>query len=458
MGKRLRVGFILVICLALIAQATPASACSCAVEVDPRDSLAYADGAIVGTLKSKKLAEEPKGDYFNTGADTIYTFRVDEAFKGTFDDRVQVHSAFSGASCGLEVRIGKQTGLFLYERKGEWHSSLCSQISPEELREAAAPLPEPNGEGPIKMLVGGSLGEAEVIALDSEGRTLSYGFGNHRVGLIEMCPGSQRFVAFYQNGYRRPFHLVLRETESMEVIRDTKLPVGKQPYGNQYVTSAGCRDPAGDHVYVFSTNYRDELSRSYLFDVTAESTDLLDTGTGFELTFAGDVAYMAEGEEGRELVRLNLLTMQQEPIASVPRYPREIDVSRDQTRLAFTTGFTRPRVVIVDLNTSPPTVVKKRLSKYDGGELLWIDDATLAFLPRYEQIARIFDRDLQQLDEFEGWSSSDNAIVDGEAFGIGWRGLLSAPLPEGPATLTHEFGSPALTTVTSVPDKVNVKN
>lgn len=156
----------LVVAVALIATASPASACSCAPG-DARESLRRADAAIIGTL----LSQTPYGQ-----GSAIYKFTVDEAVKGEFGQTADVESADNGAACGLEVPIGGQTGLFLDGSHAVgWHSSLCQQISPRELREAAEPMPAPDGDGPIKMIAGGNWGEMGLFALDSEGRTLMYG-------------------------------------------------------------------------------------------------------------------------------------------------------------------------------------------------------------------------------------------------------------------------------------------
>lgn len=136
--------------------ALPAQACSCAYG-DPRESLHEANGAFIGTFLSARDADGvPSG---SSDDDTIYTFEVDEAFKGSFGETVDVHAPLSGASCGLEVAPGQDYGLFLYLDGDAWHSSLCSMVEPEDLRQAAAPLPEPDGENPARFLIGGSFGE-----------------------------------------------------------------------------------------------------------------------------------------------------------------------------------------------------------------------------------------------------------------------------------------------------------
>src|SRR5688572_15221877 len=94
-----------------------AQACSCVLG-DPRDAFAQADAAFVGTFVEKHLAEppDPSGE-FTSADDTIYTFVLETEYKGELGDpgdTVEVHSAFSGASCGLEVHEGESYGFFLH--------------------------------------------------------------------------------------------------------------------------------------------------------------------------------------------------------------------------------------------------------------------------------------------------------------------------------------------------------
>ena len=49
---------------------------------------------------------------------------------------MRLHSVAYGAACGIEQRIGTRGGLFAYRADGDWSSSLCSQVSPRDLRRA----------------------------------------------------------------------------------------------------------------------------------------------------------------------------------------------------------------------------------------------------------------------------------------------------------------------------------
>ncbi len=135
----------------------PAHACSCA-SGDPRDALHDSDAAFVGALKSR----DDNGD-----GRSVYTFSVRRSIKGGLGSPVEVESATDGATCGFEVRVGRRIGILLHRQgDGDWSGGLCTQIDPDVLIAAGRPLPRPDGEGPIRLIVGGNFGEARVLALD----------------------------------------------------------------------------------------------------------------------------------------------------------------------------------------------------------------------------------------------------------------------------------------------------
>ena len=139
MRRLLRIGIVTAaVGLIVAGTAAPCFACSCAF-VPPRRALQGAEAAFVGTLVSR---EEPAAEdgLINTGQQVDWTFDVDEALVGSLADPLVVRSAWSGASCGIEVREGQQVGLILFEEEGVWSSGLCSQYGANELSRAAADL------------------------------------------------------------------------------------------------------------------------------------------------------------------------------------------------------------------------------------------------------------------------------------------------------------------------------
>lgn len=102
-----------------LALAADAPACSCLPVVLERD-LPRADGAFVGAL----LARQERGD------EAVFSFRVEQVYKGEIENRIDVVSARDGAACGLELSVGERVGLLLERDGATWRSSLCSQVDP----------------------------------------------------------------------------------------------------------------------------------------------------------------------------------------------------------------------------------------------------------------------------------------------------------------------------------------
>ena len=185
---RLVLALVVAATAALAATAGPAYACSCAPP-DPRSLLGQADGAFVGRLVSRQEVAAGR---------TRFTFAVERSVKGALGSTVVVESASNSAACGIETPVGSRIGLFLERRDGGWTSSLCWQVSPEDLLAAAQPLPPPNGRGPTTLLVAGRFGPARLLALDALGRTLAYGRGQGSVLQLSACPGGRRAAEVVQ--------------------------------------------------------------------------------------------------------------------------------------------------------------------------------------------------------------------------------------------------------------------
>jgi hypothetical protein len=204
-GMSRRRGALLVALVLLVSAipVSPAHACSCAREGDPRERLAAADGAFIGKLVGHRETG-PLGSIISTGRDVIYIFEVAEAFKGDIGRRVEVHSAASGASCGFEVAAGQPIGVLLDSGNGRWRSGLCGQVEPGELRTAAAPLPAPDGQPPAALVVGGGFGEARLLALDRRARTLAYGYGAGDTTQLSICPAGNRILELVRDHPKLP--------------------------------------------------------------------------------------------------------------------------------------------------------------------------------------------------------------------------------------------------------------
>lgn len=119
-ARRAAAAALAVLCAAFVLPAN-AAACSCR-PVDLERDLPRADGAFVGTVLERRATE----------ASVRLLFRVEQAYKGDIDGRIEVATARGGAACGLELAVGERVGLLLDRDGGVWRSSLCSQVDPAD--------------------------------------------------------------------------------------------------------------------------------------------------------------------------------------------------------------------------------------------------------------------------------------------------------------------------------------
>jgi hypothetical protein len=86
--------------------------------------LPEADGAFIGTFVDRETIDERR---------VAIMFEVERVIKGQFGPRAIVRTDASGASCGLEFYT-PQAGLLLdLASDGVWESSLCQQVTPDQL-------------------------------------------------------------------------------------------------------------------------------------------------------------------------------------------------------------------------------------------------------------------------------------------------------------------------------------
>lgn len=140
--KRLVLVVAMVAGLLISSPCSPAWACSCAAK-PPEQRLARAEAAFVGTLISRE-EPTPEGGFYYSGQTLKWKFRVEKVAKGDLEEEIELESAASGASCGLEVRVGERAGILLHKnQQGAWQSGLCEQMDPDELLRLA-----PQSKGP----------------------------------------------------------------------------------------------------------------------------------------------------------------------------------------------------------------------------------------------------------------------------------------------------------------------
>ena len=188
---------LLVVTVALSSAALPAAAeASCAPE-KPKDRLARASAAFVGTVV------ERDGDRM--------TFAVEERFKGGLPDRVEVTDEIPNSSITLRPSVGDRLGLLLRPAgaDGIQRANGCEVIAPEQLREAAAAGPGPCAL-PSQILAASRISGrrillgAVLIDPDGELRSLTVRWGDGRSTTRRLEVGDRRRrVLRMSHRYRR---------------------------------------------------------------------------------------------------------------------------------------------------------------------------------------------------------------------------------------------------------------
>lgn len=384
-----------------------AHACSCAGG-DPRASLEHADAAFVGTLTFRG---EPQGEGARYGAGIVeMRFRVDEDIKGNLGREVVIRSSGSSSSCGLSASLGRPTAMFL-QRKGDgWSASLCSQIEPDVLRRVAAPLPAPNSQGPVSLLVAGSFGDARSVALDREGGIVAYGEGDGRIAAFGVCEGSRRVVeAVTKAGNNRwtTIEVAVRDVQTLELIRTSRVEELEGAPG-RFPVAVSCRDPTGDEIYIAGDGQ--DLK---VVSLHGRNGTVLYEGVGRAITFAEerDVAYLTVK---KSIVELDMRNGKTRELAMLPLTPVSLALSPDESVLAGTNGGSPPkgRAFTVDLRTN-----KVSVGEGQWGDPIWLNRSTFVVRLHDQGAIRVYDTSAKPI-SFKRQSPSDPAVVaEGKLYG-----------------------------------------
>ncbi|CAA9320311.1 MAG: hypothetical protein AVDCRST_MAG34-1394 [uncultured Nocardioidaceae bacterium] len=109
--------------LLVVAAPAPAYACSCVTQ-SPRQ---FVDGAdLIATATVLEVDRPGRLPLLGAGDTTTYRVRISDVYKGRAHEIVEVESASSGASCGLEGIVGGRRYVFFLQRSGDsLRGSLC---------------------------------------------------------------------------------------------------------------------------------------------------------------------------------------------------------------------------------------------------------------------------------------------------------------------------------------------
>ena len=410
------------------ATATPAHACSCAMP-DSRSLLAQADGAFVGRL----VARRDLGD-----GRAVFTFRVERRVKGAMGPTIDVESASNGAACGLETTIGARIGLFLEREGGRWTSSLCWQVSPEDLRRAARPLPPPNGRGPVTLLVGGRFGTVRTLALDRLGRTLAYGRGAGAVLHLSPCPGARRMVEVVQ--LDTGVAVAVRRLPDLRLLRQRSVSLPPRTFPS----TVRCESPDGQQLLVFHSS-ADAPSNARLVRLVGPRDTLLWRGPAIGATLTARTALVMAGSRGMRLLSIDLRSRRVRTVGRIPPPFGPMVADASGTQLAGVVSSDGSRRHIARIRLSSFAVTTRPL--IETGEMAWIDHRRLAFLPSGGRRARVYISSLELASSFR-WTAYRSTAVGATVYGVGFDGRLHrAVLPSGPERVLRRLPGPNVSVI-----------
>jgi hypothetical protein len=444
-----RVCLVVVAVLGSLLIAIPdAKACSC-MPSDPRDQLHAADGAFSGTY----MGREPT-DITDPYAEWDYIFETDTVYKGDIGETIEVRAPANGAGCGLEYAEGSAAALFATEEEGVWHSQLCQTIWPELLADAAAPFPAPDAEGPPVLLVGGSFGEVRVIALDAQGRTAGYGYGEGDALLMSLCPGGERSIEMV-GGYST------EENRSVDVRRISDLSVedttgAPASWRDEYVfpLDAACISPEAETV-VFARGFANDQRYTELRRFAGGSTELIQRGRASEAALGSKRAFLAQG---KKIVAVDLAGGEKSLFRRFTRRITHLTLTPDGRRLAAISGAASEDGKLVVMRTSDGKVTARRTLDMEAryGSLEWAGDEAL-LLSGLAQRSPIYSRSLKVKALIKDWFPVSSVIDGCKLFGVGYGALATgSACADGTFEMKREFFSPVTYSLLRLPDGTEV--
>lgn len=463
----------------------PAAACTCA-QRDPVTMLNEADAAFVGRPIAQEIPND--GPVISSADPVVYTFEVEQAVKGDMGDQVQVHSLRYGMSCGLEFFSPERnrSGILLsLNEDGSYSSGLCSMVDPDILITVSQPLPPPDGEGPIKYLVGGrfgsgTIGEARVMALDEQGRTLAYGFGTSPTGAIAVCPGGRHAIEAHGGG--EDFTVSTRSLNTFETVGETRVFEHVSNLNARRaarlrftgididdVLGFACLNEDGDEAVLLGRmrvqEFETVLARIKLGPETEPETEVLsnepaDFGA---LNADGSAAYIvstiAEPEEGQDgtysVRRIDVGTGE---IIAFASFEKPFDdriwslapSPDDEQTVAITAkgagSISPPRLVLIKSELDVTMVHEEPLPDVSvGSKVFWTDGGNMLVIPIGRSGPLLFDRSFALLQTLPGIGSIRRpALSEGEVHGLVYTGLrvgalASYDIASGELVVHREF-------------------
>ena len=447
---RIRAALLVPLALAALAlDVKKASACSC-MQMNVRVFLAEADGAFVGTLLSRGQAPLV-GGVADSSFQVPFFFEVDTVVRGDIPNPVTIKSSLDSASCGLGVAVGDKVGLLVYDSgDGTLNSSLCSQTDPATLLAGAAPLPPPDGSGPIKYLVGGNFGGVRIMALDDQGRTLAYGYGEGAALALNVCPG-ERFLVEAHSG-RDGAAVTVRDVASLKHVA-TPLRLAND---GSSVARLACLDAEAGSLAAFTVG-----PSAAIVVVDHDASRMLWQGAAVDAYLGRSIAVIAGGERGQQPVLVDYATGAATSLAPVDfvgdQYFGQWVPSPNGSWLASVGSRwgASSEVILVDTSSSTPRYERVEVGGQGvTGEIVWTNADEFAFLSAAGEAGPtvLFDTDLSVRGTWEGWVNRGVQLAGDQVVAASWGSLMTASVFDGNPRVLRKFDSPDLFAVAVVED------
>jgi hypothetical protein len=415
--------------------------------VAPREALAGADAAFIGTLLAVHHSNEDSG--------LLHTYRVERVVKGDLGTTVRVKIYAEDPVFG---RPGDRVALLLYRTPHRRYvSSACSQLSPEALLAAARPLPGPTSPGPPASVVGGALGHVRTVAIDAAGGTVAYGRGPGETVALVPCPGGEHVLEVVVADEPPRVLIAATRTSDLHTEWSWRVPPGWGVSGIQ----PECLDADGVEVLVFLPGgMRGGAPEGKIVDVVAGDRSQTIRVAGRTAVFRGTTVYLARERRGGVLDRLDVETGTLERVTEIPQHVQVLALSPDGSQLAGLVGVTGNRsghrLFVADLGRHPPIVTSRRVPASFPPSLAWRGENRLAYVAGHGLggtggQALVFDERLELLTRRRGAVPAPAALAATGALGVDGERVVAFPLGGGPARTLATFEGSELEAVLALP-------
>ncbi len=391
-----------------LALAEPGRACSRPVALtptEPRAVIAEADAAFIGTLVAV-TPKEPRS--LSSAAPYVFTFAVEEQFKGELGNRVEVTSTRDGGTCGLDATIGRRGAFVLLRRDDVWGPWGTTEVSVDTLRRGVLPLPKPDGVGPPAFVAGGRFGLVRSAILDARGRTLRYGVGAGAVTALSVCPGRKVVVELVWVG--ESVRMALRALPSLRVLRETE--IRDAGYGE----TVACRSRTGSDVIAVVQVREQPEWETQLLRISPVGKRVLERAPQLAAAVYGKRVYVS-ATDGRFVMR-DLEKGTRRAVFRTAQLVRGMSISPDG-RLAA--GFMGERLVLADLLRG---TTKARLWSGHASQTRWTGQTGFAAWSRGSGRLELFDRNLRRSSPPSSWTAHTTTAGSSGLFGVDWSGRL----------------------------------